>query len=58
MVSIATQYDLKYVGIEIKLNRKNEVYTKLQSKRKVLYNRNHNSKKQIKMRKKAKQKIY
>ena len=58
MVSIDTQYDLKYVGIEIDLNRRIEINCKLQRKRKMLCNRNHSSKKEIKMRKNAKQKIY
>ena len=57
MISIDTQYDLKYVGTEIDLNRRNEINCKLQCKHKVLYNRNHSSKKEIKM-KNAKQKIY
>ena len=56
MVSIDTPYDLKYVGIETDLNRRNETHSKLQ--RKVLYNRNHSSKKEIKIKKNAKQKIY
>ena len=50
MVSVDTQYDLKYVGIEIDLNRRNEISCKLQRKRKVLCNRNHSGKKEIKMR--------
>ena len=58
MVSIDTQYDLKYFGIEIDLNRRNEINCKLQRKCKVLCNRNHSRKKEIKMRKNAKQKIY
>ena len=58
MVSIDTQHDLEYVNIEINLNWKNEIHFKLQRKRKVLYNKSHSSKKEIKMRKKAKQKIY
>ena len=58
MVSIDTQYDLKYAGIEIDLNKRNEIRSKLQRKRKVLYNRNYSSGKEIKMKKNAKQKIY
>ena len=58
MVSIDTLDDLKYVAIEIDLNRRNEINCKLQRKRKVLYNRNHSSKKKVKMKKNAKQKIY
>ena len=58
MVSIGTQYDLKYVGIEIDLDKRNEIHSKLQCKRKVLYNRNYSSKKEVKMKKNAKQKIY
>ena len=57
MISIDTQYDLEYVGPEIDLNRRNEINCKLQCKHKVLYNRNHSSKKEIKM-KNAKHKIY
>ena len=58
MVSIDTEHDLKYVNIEIDLNRKNEIHFKLQRKRKVLYNKSHSSKMEIKMKKNAKQKIY
>lgn len=58
MVSIDTEHDLKYVNIEIDLNRKNEIHFKLQRKRKVLYDESHSSKKEIKMKKNAKQKIY
>ena len=58
MVSIDTLDDLKYVAIEIDLSRRNEINFKLQRKRKVLYNRNHSSKKKVKMKKNAKQKIY
>ena len=58
MVSIDILYDLKYVGIEIGLSRRDEIYRKLQRKRKVLYNRNHSSKKEIKLKKNAKQKTY
>ena len=39
MVSIDIQYDLKYAGIEIGLNRRDEIYRTLQRKRKVLCNR-------------------
>ena len=58
MVSIDTQFDLKYVGIEIDLDRRNEIHSKVKHERKVLYNRNHSSKKKIKMKKNGKQKIY
>ena len=58
MVSIDTEHDLKYVNIEIDLNRKNEIHFKLQRKRKVLYDESHSSKKEIKIKKNAKQKIY
>ena len=58
MASMDTQYDLKYVGTETDLNRRNDINCKLQRKCKVLCNRNHSRKKEIKMRKNAKQKIY
>ena len=58
MVSIDTQYDLKYVGIEIDLNKRNEIHSKLQRKHKVLHTRNYSSRKEIKIKKNAKQKIY
>ena len=57
MVSIDTEYDLTYVDTEIDLNRRNEIHSKLQRKRKVPYKRNQCSKKEIKMKKNAKQKI-
>ena len=57
MVSIDTEYDLTYVDTEIDLNRRNEIHSNLQRKRKVPYKRNHCSKKEIKMKKNAKQKI-
>ena len=57
MVSIDTEYDLTYVDTEIDLNRRNEIHSNLQRKRKVPYKRNHCSKKEIKMKKNTKQKI-